>query len=173
MVCLLRIFKHAEIDNDTNFCQAANMIHLSRKFVAVLLAIWLPLFSGNVLAAAITMHPLNGHSMNGDCHVAAHTEVSNSTIQNLGISNYGHHDASTHQHVQLAHHQLHQTQQHDQQHAAHNDCGMCQLACCGYLATAETEIAEVPPLAQLFTPHATQFQSVTSAPLDPPPLARV
>ena len=40
-------------DNRADFCQAVFMIHLNKKFVAMLLAIWLPLFSGNALAASV------------------------------------------------------------------------------------------------------------------------
>ena len=134
------------------------MIHLPRKFVAVLLAIWLPLFSGNALAASIAMQ-----SMSGDCHVAMQTSAQN-------------HDASMYQHMQHASQlqqsaQMHQSQQHFQQHSGHNDCGVCQIACCGFLATVAIEIAEAQPLAQMFAPYTTQFQSVFSAPLVPPPLA--
>lgn len=133
------------------------MIRLPRKFVAVLLAIWLPLFSGNALAASVAMQ-----SMGGDCHVVAQT-------------NAAHHDASMHQHMHHADHLAQQVQQHDhqsdQQQTSHKDCGVCQLACCGYMAAVTVDVAEIQPSAQPFMPAATQFQSFTSAPLDPPPLA--
>jgi hypothetical protein len=142
------------------------MIRLSRKFVAVLLAIWLPLFSGNALAALIAMQ-LKG----GDCH-AAQPVVAQPGAHNL------HHDSTMHQHMQLAAdksaaHQEQQGHQNDQQQSSHQDCGVCQLACCGYLAAVIIEVAEIQLSAQSFLPVSTQFQSITSAPLVPPPLARV
>jgi hypothetical protein len=132
------------------------MLHLPRKFVAVLLAIWLPLFSGNALAASILMQ-----SNNADCHTAQ--PVSDCS------------QSASHQHMhhmQLAAHQEQQNSPHDQQDSAHKNCGVCHLACCGYLAAVAIEVAEAQPSAQLFTPSSTQFQSFTPAPLDPPPLAR-
>jgi hypothetical protein len=95
--------------------------------------------------------------MGGDCHVAmqAHT---------------AHHDASMHQHMHHAGHMV-QQEQHDQQTSRHKDCGVCQLAWGGYLAAVMIEIAKIQLSALSFTPAATLFQSVTSAPLLPPPLA--
>jgi hypothetical protein len=125
------------------------MRHLSRKCVAVLLAVWLPLFSGNALAVSVAMQSVGGQSMSGGCHDAMQTSPA-------------HHDMSGHQH----------DHQSNQQQSSHKDCGVCQLACCGYMAAATTGIAGVPLPAQSFIPVPTQFQSVTSAPLDPPPLVR-
>ena len=77
-----------------------------------------------------------------------------------------------HQHMQIAGHQLQQSQQHDQQPSSQKDCGVSQLACCGYLAAETIDVATIQLSAEPFITSATQFQSVTSAPLDPPPLAR-
>jgi hypothetical protein len=134
------------------------MIHLSRKFVAVLLAVWFPLFSGNALAVSIVMQ-----SMAGDCNVAQvdahHTQ----------------HDTSMHQHMHHAELQVGQHLQHDHQNHPQNtsrkDCGVCQLACCGFMATVAIAVAEIKSSAQLFALSSTQFQSFYSAPLVPPPLA--
>lgn len=135
------------------------MVHLPRKFVAVLLAVWLPLFSGNALAASIAMQ-----FMGGDCHVAQLD------------THHVHHDSTIHQHMQHAEFQVGQSQQHDyqddQQNSSRKDCGVCQLACCGFMATVAIEVAEIKPAAQLFALSSTQFQSFYSAPLVPPPLAR-
>lgn len=131
------------------------MKHLSRKFVAVLLVVWLPLFSGNALAVSVAMQ-----SMRGDCHVVVQADSA-------------HHDASMHQHMhhgdQSVQQQDHQS---DQQQTSHKDCGVCQIACCGYMAAVVVEVAQIQSSAQLFIPVTTQFQSVFSAPLVPPPLAR-
>jgi hypothetical protein len=125
------------------------MIGLSRKFVAVLLAVWLPLFSGNALAASIGMQ-----TKGGGCDVMQ-------PVSDL--------------HMHMHHHQLAadhgQAPAHQQQHSSCDNCGVCQLACSGYLAAVTIDVADAQPAAQSFTLSPAQFQSVTSAPLDPPPLA--
>ncbi len=135
-----------------------------RQFIAVLLAIWLPLFSGNALAASIAMQ-----FMGAGCHVAQ-PGITQSGAQ------HSHHGSSMDQHMQFADqsagHQEQQNQQYDQPNLSHKNCGACQLACCGYLVTVTIEVAETRPLALSFTPSSTQFQSVVTTPLDPPPLAR-
>ena len=135
-------------DSSPEYCQAMHMSHLSRKFVALLLVVWLPLFSGNALAASIVMP-----SMGGDCHA----------MQTASAMD---------QQLQVAADQQQQIPSHDQHNTCHNDHGICQLACCSYLAAVTVTIADIPSAAQSFAPFSTQFQSFTSAPLDPPPLAR-
>jgi NAD-dependent dihydropyrimidine dehydrogenase PreA subunit len=145
------------VDSGTVFCQAVHMLRLSRKFAAVLLAVWLPLFSGNALAASIGMQ-----ANSGDCDVMQ------------PVSPPLQHDSASHQHMhhhQLAANQEQQNNPHHQQHSSCNNCGVCQLACSGYLAAVTINVSDAQPAAQSFTLSATQFQSFTSAPLDPPPLA--
>jgi hypothetical protein len=125
------------------------------KFIAVMLAIWLPLFSGNVLAVSIAMQ-----SPGGDCHPAVAQQDEPhcaSTVQQRA-----HHD-------QLA---ADQEQSTGQQNPAGEDCGTCHFACCGYLAAASVEVPGDQPSALLYLRVSAQFQSITSTPLDPPPLAR-
>jgi len=138
------------------FCQAAHMFRLFRQFVAVVLAIWLPLFSGNALAVSIAMQ-----SNGSDAHAS---------IVQPGES-HSHHASYMHQ-DQAAGHCDQQNDQHDHQSSSCKNCGVCHLACCGYLAAVAIEVAEAQPLAQSFTACSTQFQSVISTPLDPPPLVR-
>jgi len=145
------------VDSVTEFCQAVHMFSLSRQFIAVLLTIWLPLFSGNALAVSITMQALGG-----DCHTAMKANVVLS-------------DASIHQHMQQADHLAQQAPQHDhqsdQQQSSHKDCGVCQLGCCSYMATVTTDVAKLQLPVQSFNSSTTQFQSATLSPLVPPPLA--
>ena len=122
-----------------------------RQFLAVFLAVWLPLFSGNALAASIVMP-----SMGGDCQAMQPVQTASAMDQ----------------HLQLAADQQQQIPQHDQHNTCHNDHGICQLACCSYLAAVTLAIADIPSATQSFAPSSTQFQSFNSAPLDPPPLAR-
>jgi hypothetical protein len=132
------------------------MLRLSRKFVAVLLAVWLPLLSGNALAASIGMQ-----ANSGDCDTVR--QVSPPAQQ----------DSASHQHMhhhQLAANQVQQNNPHHQQDSSCNNCGVCQLACSGYLAAVTINVADAQPPAQSFTLFSTQFQSFTSAPLDPPPV---
>jgi len=132
------------------------MLRLPRKFAAVLLAVWLPLFSGNALAASIVMR-----AASGDCDVVQ------------PVSHPSQHISAPHQHMH--HHQLaanhDQAPAHQQQHSSCNNCGVCQVACSGYLAAVTINVADAQPAAQSFTLSTSQFQSFTSAPLDPPPLA--
>jgi hypothetical protein len=135
------------------------MFRLPRKFVALLLAVWLPLFSGYALADSIVMQ-----NMHGDCHGAQQ------------VSHPSQHVSDFHQHmhhVELAANEHQPAGQHDSQGSTCNNCGVCQIACSGYLAAVTIDVVEAQPSSQSFTLFATQFQSVTTAPLDPPPLARV
>jgi hypothetical protein len=140
------------------------MLRTFKKFIAVLLAVWLPLFSGNALAMSVAMP-----TMDGDCPMAAQQ---------------GGHDSqqtsAAHQYTQPPHLAAHQDapagdcdNHQDQQSSTHGNCGVCQLACCGYMAAATIKTSKAQLLAQLFTPVLTQFQSTTPTPLDHPPLARV
>lgn len=152
-------FNSRPFDSRSEFCQAIHMFRLPKKFVAVLLAVWLPLFSGYALADSIVMQ-----NMHGDCHGAQQ------------VSHPSQHVSDLHQHmhhVQLAANDHQSAGQHDSQHSTCNNCGVCQLACSGYLATVAIKVAEAQPSAQSFTHSSIQFQSVTLTPLDPPPLARV
>jgi hypothetical protein len=142
-----------------DFCHADSMFRLSRKFVAVLLAVWLPLFSGYALADSIVMQ-----NMRGDCHGAQ--QVAHPSQLDLASHQHMHH-------AQLAANGDQSAGQHDSQNSPCNNSGVCQLACSGYLASFAIDMAEAQLSAQSFTLSSTQFQSVTTAPLDPPPLARV
>jgi len=133
------------------------MLRLPRKFAALLLAVWLPLFSGNALAASIGMQ-----SMNGDCHMA---QQASHPSQQVSASHQHMH------HAQLAANEDQSAGLHHSQSSSCNNCGVCHLACSGYLAAVTINVADVQPSAQSFTLSSTQFQSFTSAPLDPPPLA--
>jgi len=130
------------------------------KFIAVILAIWLPLFSGNALAASIAMQ-----SVSGNCHSAAAQQ-----------SEHQPHCASTMQqpmhHAQIDTGMDQPAGHQDQPNPAGDNCGTCHSACCGYMVTASAKAMEVQPSARMFATISSQFQSITSTPLDPPPLAR-
>lgn len=132
------------------------MLHSTRKFVAIFIAIWLPLFSGNVLAVSVAMQ-----STGSDCQVAAAQQ-----------DEHHMHHASNEQH-QAAADQDQSSCLHDQQDTGCGNSGICHLACSGYLATASFKVVETLPGAQMFAPSSTQYQSAALTLLDPPPLARV
>jgi len=133
-----------------------------RKFVAALLAIWLPLFSGSALAASVAMQ-----ATSGDCHAVA----AQAHEQQM------HHASTTHQHDSLHNDRAAASQdragQHDQHNSSCKDCGVCHFACSGFLATVAIDATEARLSAQAYATSSTQFQSHTPAPLDPPPLSRV
>ncbi|MDZ4202444.1 MAG: DUF2946 domain-containing protein [Gallionella sp.] len=129
------------------------MSQLSKKFVAVLMLLWLPLFSGSALAASVSMQ-----AQRGDCHEAAVQEM-----QHAG--EHQHHDAD-------ASFAPGQAAPADQADTSCNACGICHLACSGYLAMHGLPAPEAPQAAAAVTPCTISFHSITSAPLVPPPLVR-
>jgi len=134
------------------------MIRISRKFVAVLLAVWLPIFSGYALANSISMQ-----NMHDDCHGAQHMSHPSQKVSDLHKQVH---------HVQLSANVDHSDCQHDSQSSC-NNYGVCQFASSGYMTSLKIDVAEAQPTALTYTIFTTQFQSITIAPLDPPPLARV
>lgn len=61
----------------------------------------------------------------------------------------------------------------DQSDSSCTTCGVCHLACSGYLAVPEVATLNMPQGLTAVTPYLFSFHSITSTPLDPPPLARV
>ena len=121
------------------------MTRSTKKFVAILMLLWLPLFSGNTLAATMSMQ-----MQEGGCHET-------STSQAMQHQNMGdHHGIATAA---------------DEQSPAGSACDICHLACTGYLAVPNTEMVAEQSSARETTPFLVVFHSFTSAPLVPPPLA--
>jgi hypothetical protein len=125
------------------------MTRLSRKLVAVLMLLWLPLFSGSALAASISMQLQRG------CHEAAAAQAMAQEEMGDCHQRHGGQPAAT-----------------DEQSPSCNACGLCHLACTGYLAVPGAELVIVQAAARETTPYVVAFHSFTSAPLVPPPLAR-
>jgi len=129
------------------------MLRVTGKFIAVILAVWLPVFGGNALAMSVTMQ-----SAGADCHAAAAQQGEPRCAS--GMQQHARHAVAD------------QDQSPTHQGNAGDDCGACHLAGCGYLAAASVEVAGNQPSALVFLPVSAQFKSITSAPLDPPPLVR-
>lgn len=138
------------IDNPGIFWKAAHMSPAIRKFIAVLLALWLPLFSGGVLAESLSMQ-----LQRGSCHEAA---------QNTAADEHMHHPLAP---------AAVDDQSVDQQGDACNTCGVCHLACSGYLAGSDLSGLTVQRAAISVASYLLSFRSISSIPLLPPPLARV
>lgn len=117
-----------------------------RQFIAVLLAIWLPLAGGNALAASMSMQLPAGHCQD----------------ESMQMTDMGDMDMSAH----------HASDADDGHNPSCNICGVCHLACSGYLAVHGIAVAAAQVAARQVTPYAVSFHSITSTPLVPPPLAR-
>jgi hypothetical protein len=134
------------------------MSRLSRKFVAVLMLLWLPLSGGSALAATVSMQ-----AQQGACHEAAMPEMHHA---DAGDHQHHHAEASAAQDAQD------QTASNDQPASSCNACGVCHLACSGYLAEPGVADVAAQVAAQPVTPYLVSFHSITSTPQVPPPLVR-
>ncbi len=112
--------------------------------------LWLPLFSGNALAATISMQMQHGR-----CHEAAAPQA----------MAHGHMDAHHQHHADTA-------PTADEHGPSCSACGVCHLACTGYLGVHDIDLAAVQAPTRETTPFLVVFDSFTSAPLVPPPLVR-
>jgi hypothetical protein len=128
------------------------MSRLTRKFVAVLMLLWLPLSGASALAATVAMQ-----SQQGACHEAAMPEMH-------------HAEAGEHQHHHADAPAAQDRTASDDQGC--NACGVCHLACSGYLAVPAVAAPEGQASAPLAAPYRVSFHSVVFTPLLPPPLAR-
>jgi hypothetical protein len=125
------------------------MTRFAQKFIAVLMLLWLPVFTGSALAASVSMQ-----MQQGECHEAA-------ASQTMSHEDMGEH----HQH----HSEMPAAA--DEHSPSCSACGVCHLACTGYLAVPGVAMA-VQVTARESTPFLLAFHSVTTTPLLPPPLAR-
>lgn len=128
------------------------MLRLFRKFIAVFLAIWLPLNGGNVLAMTVSM-PNSGE--------ASHTSVVKAELTH----------ASSHHHLTVA--MDHCAAQDESTNSnTQSDTGCKHPAACQLAVAAGQINVDLPASALHATPYLTLFQSQSVAPLDPPPLTR-
>lgn len=129
------------------------MIRSSRKFVAVLMLLWLPLFSGSAMAATISMQ-----LQQGGCHEAAASQNMPDMDKMDMAEHHQHHEAAP--------------AAADEHGPSCSACGVCHLACTGYLVVPGVQLVPAQTAAREITPYLVAFRSVTSVPLLPPPLAR-
>jgi hypothetical protein len=128
-----------------------------RQFIAVLLAVSLPPFSANALAAAVVMQSSGAAS---HAAVATHdTAHADSRHQMAGMDDCAMYDGSADTHT-----------------APDTTCkhsATCHLACSGFVATGSLDVALPVSPDNAVTPYSASFQSRSVAPLDTPPLARI
>lgn len=132
------------------------MSRLIQKFVAILMLLWLPIFTGNALAASVAMQMAQG-----ECDEAATPMMAEMDMPTMDMTEHQHHhaDAAT----PLAA---------DEQGSACNSCGVCHVACSAYLAAWGVVTVAQLTVAHDVTPYLTAYRSISSLPLLPPPLAR-
>ena len=113
--------------------------------------LWLPVFTGNAFAASITM--LMPQSCCPDATAAA--SMSHGTMN-----------------MDMGGHDMHHGEMSSAQDN-HDTCGVCHLACSGFIAMPVVAVHLVAADTQTITFLPEIFVSHHSAPLDPPPLALI
>ncbi len=147
------------------------MSQISRKIIAALLALWLPLFSGSVLAASISMQ-FHAGQLNSE---KIHSEQTvNDAYLDIAVPNaqqtIQHGDSCEQQSVGFS--DTH-TSSHDHHDNKCTACGICHLACSGYLAVSDLSGLTQQQLEAPEAIYLLSFNSITSPFLLPPPLALV
>lgn len=142
---VIRPSKYDRLTATHYFATLTPMTRLTKKFVAILMLLWLPVFTGSALAATVSMQ-----LPQAACHEA-------SAHEDMGEQHQHHGDPSP-----IA----------DEHTPSCNACGVCHLACTGYMAAPELEMSEIQASTRESTPYLVAIHSFTSAPLVPPPLAR-
>lgn len=125
------------------------MSHSSRKFITLLMLLWLPLFNGSALAASLAMQMKMSECQPAATQVALNAEVD---------EHASHHNAS----IELPS---------DVKDAYCAACDVCHFACTGYMGVPNTKISVALESTQKHMPYMSSFRSYYSAPLVPPPLA--
>lgn len=141
------------IDSPASLCHTASMSHLTRKFIAVFMLLWLPLSSGSALAASLAMQ-----LQQGECHESAE-------MMSMSHEDMMDHDMMQHDHEAM--------QASDESNSGCTSCGVCHLACTAYLDTPVVAMQLFDSGSQAVSSIPETFVSHLSAPLVPPPLARV
>jgi cytochrome c553 len=121
----------------------------SRKFIAVFLLLWLPLFSASAVAESLAMQ-----LQRGDCHESAEMMMSMS-----------HDDMMDHG---MMHHEAMQAS--DAEDSSCTACAICHVAGSAFLYAPDVAMQYIETASQPVGFIPETFVSHLSAPLDPPPL---
>lgn len=133
---------------------------LARKFVALFLMLWLPLFSMSAVAMVACPHGAD-------------------TSMHATMAMSGEMDMSVMADMDAADHSAHMQHGADHSHPAPGQsshdcgqCGVCHIACSpGLVSTAAQVVVDLIPADSL--PVNTHFLSITLPIFDPPPLVRI
>lgn len=123
----------------------------SRKFIAVILLLWLPLFSASAVAESLAMQ-----MQRGDCHESSEMmmSMSHDDMMDHGMM---HHEAAM--------------QANDEDGSSCSSCAICHIACSAFLDVPAVAMQVIETGSQPVSFIPETFVSHLSAPLDPPPLA--
>lgn len=129
------------------FATLRDMSKPTRKFIALLMLLWLPLSLGNALAASLAMQ-----LSQGSCHEAMEMDDPHMMMQ---------HELPAHDDVAM---------QADDQAANCTSCGICHLACSAWLDAPAVAVQLTEAGSQAVPFFHAAFLSHLSTPLLPPPL---
>ncbi len=149
-----------DLDMSGKICQSVRMFYPIRKFIAVIMAIWLPLFGDNALAESIAMH-----AKGGSCHAVPQQQN----------GHHSHQASAPHQHMHQAHFAANpdlSSSHQDQQNSSCKDHAICHLACCGYVAGSVSLIVAPQQADRNFAPYLDAPRTLTLPLFDPPPITR-
>lgn len=135
------------------------MLRISKKLIALLLAVWLPLFSGSALAESIAMQS----KMGGDCHVAADRENGHHAL--IASNAHEHHAQPAGDSVVFISHG-------EEPDSSCNTHSLCHFASCGYVANSALPTVAAQQPGKAFTPYLVTLRTLTLPLFDPPPLVR-
>ena len=121
------------------------MSRLTQKIIAVLFAIWLPLFSGSALASSVAMSMPAGQCQDEDMNMAQMGDMDMHSMSGVA----------------------------DETAPACASCGLCHMACTAYLVMPNIGLMTAQTIALDNTPYAFSFHTISFTPLLPPALARV
>lgn len=115
----------------------------SRKFIAVILLLWLPLFSASAVAESLAMQ-----MQRGDCHESS---------EMMSMSHDG-----------MMHHEAMQASVDDE--SSCTACAICHVACSAFVDAPVMAMQLIETGSQPVRAIPETFVSHLSTPLDPPPL---
>ena len=133
----------------TSFPTLHPMSNRFRKLIAVILLLWLPLFSASAVAESLAMQ-----LQRGDCHESSEMMMSMS-----------HDDMMDHG---MMHHEAMQASVDDE--SSCTSCAICHVACSAFVDAPVVAMDLIETGSQPVRSIPETFVSHLSAPLDPPPL---
>ena len=112
--------------------------------------LWLPFSGGSALAASLAMQLQHG------CCPEQAVSMSHDDMAGHG----------------MMHHDQEAMQAQDTDDSGNASCGVCHLACAGYMSMPGFKLSALAVTVRETTPYLDDFTSATSTPLLPPPVSR-